>query len=311
MPENSETTRAALCSDLRSSLPGGLIIEDEDKIRFQVDFTGDHLGEALAILRPRNVDDVVAITKWCHSHQVSLVPQGGHTGLVAGATPSHCGDEVIISLERMNAVREIDAGNCVAVVEAGCILADFKDAVEKAGAYFPLSIGSQGSCQIGGAISTNAGGINVVRHGMARNLVMGLEVVLPDGRVFEDLGRLHKNNLGYDVKQMFIGAEGTLGTITTASLKLSPKPNQVETMFLALPSIAAVIGLFHRIREEAGDFVSAFELMLDTSIKLVTSKGEPGHNPLGKNYPAYAIVEMSVCGGPPLKPWLEGIWKHS
>lgn len=305
MPENNKTTRAALRSDLRASIPEGLIVEGEDINRFQIDFTGDHLGEALAILRPRNVNDVVAITKWCHSRRVSLVPQGGHTGLVAAATPSNLGDEVIVSLERMNSVSEIDTENCVAVVEAGCVLADFKDAVEKSDAYFPLSIGSQGSCQIGGAISTNAGGINVVRYGMARNLVMGLEVVLPDGRIFQDLRRLHKNNLGYDLKQMFIGAEGTLGIITAATLKLSPKPDQVETLFLALPTIAAVIGLFHRIRKEAGDFVSAFELMLDTSIDLVTSKGEPGHNPLDKIYPAYAIVEMSVCGGPPLKPWLE------
>lgn len=306
MQKSSETTRAALRSDLRSSLLGGLIVEDDDVNRFQIDFTGDHLGEALAILRPRNVDEVVAITKWCHSRAVSLVPQGGHTGLVAGATPSNCGDEVILSLERMNEIFEIDTENCVVVVEAGCILADVKDAVGVAGAYFPLSIGSQGSCQIGGAISTNAGGINVVRNGMARGLVLGLEVVLPDGRIFRDLSRLHKNNTGYDVKQMFIGAEGTLGTITAASLKLLPRPDQVETMLLALPSIAAVIGLFHRFRKEAGDLISAFELMLDTSIDLVTSKGERGHNPLGKTYPAYAIVEMSVCGGPPLKPWLEG-----
>lgn len=273
--------------------------------RYEVDFTGDHRGEALAVVRPRSTDEVVAVTKWCHEMGAKLVPQGGHTGLVAGGTPTAAGNEIILTLERMNNVREINTENGVAVVEAGCILANTKSAIEDAGSFLPISIGSEGSCQIGGIISTNAGGINVVRYGMARNHVLGLEVVLPDGQIFHDLSRLHKNNLGYDLKQMFIGAEGTLGTITAASLKLSAKPSQTETLMLALPSVAAVIELFHRFRQDAGDYISAFELMLNTSVELVCSPGEPGHNPFASFYPAYAIIEMSVCGGPPLRPWLE------
>lgn len=306
MPNTSAKKNSALRDNLRSAFErSGMIAEEGRNGRYEVDFTGDHRGQALAVMRPRSTEEVVEITKWCHKTGAKLVPQGGHTGLVAGGTPTSAGNEIILSLERMNSVREINAQNGVAVVDAGCILANAKRAVEDAGSFLPISIGSEGSCQIGGVISTNAGGINVVRYGMARNHVLGLEVVLPDGQIFHDLSRLHKNNLGYDLKQMFIGAEGTLGTITAASLKLSAKPSQTETLMLALPSAAAVIELFHRFRQDAGDFISAFELMLNSSVELVCSPGEPGHNPFSRFYPAYAIIEMSICGGPPLKPWLE------
>ncbi|MEP9386293.1 FAD-binding oxidoreductase [Mesorhizobium sp. KR9-304] len=273
--------------------------------KYDQDWTGDHVGRSLAVVRPRNVEEVAAVVRWCGANNVPAVPQGGNTGLVAAATPSGDGRELIISLELMNSIRSIDPADGVAVVEAGCVLADLKAAVEEKGAFFPLSIGSQGSCQIGGTISTNAGGINVVRYGMARSLVMGLEVVLPDGRIFRDLRGLHKNNTGYDLKQMFIGAEGTLGIVTAAAVKIQPKPSQCETMFLATASIEDTIRLFHRIRQDAGDLISAFELMLGTSIQRVCETEQGIRNPLPQLYPAYAIVEVSATGGPPLRAWLE------
>lgn len=306
MPETKQEKHSALRENLRSAFDKtGMIALEGHNDRYEVDFTGDHRGEALAIIKPRSTDEVVEVTKWCHKNGAKLVPQGGHTGLVAGGTPTPAGNEIILSLERMNNVQQIDVQNGVAVVDAGCVLSDVKRAVEDAGAFLPISIGSEGSCQIGGIISTNAGGINVVRYGMARTHILGLEVVLPDGQIFHDLRRLHKNNLGYDLKQIFIGAEGTLGTVTAASIKLSAKPNQTETIILALPSVAAVIELFHRFRQDAGDFITAFELMLKPSMELVCSKGEPGRNPFTQFYPAYAIIEISICGGAPLKPWLE------
>lgn len=288
-----------------TALGEDLIVPRDAAERYNRDWTGEHHGEALAIVRPRSVDDVVAIVRWCNANHVALVPQGGNTGLVAGATPSQEGCEVVLSLERMKAVREINILDGIATVEAGCILADFKSVVEQAGAFFPLTIGSQGSCQIGGTISTNAGGINVVRYGMMRALIMGLEVVLPDGQIFRDLRGLYKNNAGYDLKQLFIGAEGTLGVVTAAALKLLPRPQQIETMMFATASVADTVTLFRRMRRDAGDLISAFELMMGLNIDEV-SKTLPGlQNPFSVMYPACAIVELSTSGGPPLRDWLE------
>ncbi len=303
--ESAASDRASLLASLAVAVGTKQIVSGDSLGRYNNDWTGDHRGLALAVVRARGIDDVAATIRWCAAHGIPLVPQGGHTGLVAGGTPTASGNEVVLSLELMNKVREIDPVNGVAIVEAGCVLADLKEAVDSAGAYFPLSIGSQGSCQIGGAISTNAGGINVVRYGMTRALVMGLEVVLPDGQVYRDLRGLHKNNTGYDLKQMFIGAEGTLGVVTAAAVKIVPKPTQVETLFLATSSTPAVIELFRRIRTDSGDLISGFELMGAPSIELVCATEPNIRNPLSAIYPAYAIVELSASGGPPIKPWLD------
>lgn len=297
--------RAGLLASLTDAVGREQVVPPDAMEKYNRDWTGDHSGLAFAVVRPRNVEQVAAVARWCNEHRMPLVPHGGNTGLVAGATPSHDGSEVIVSLERMKAIRRIDPLNGTAIVEAGCVLDDFKTAVDDAGAFFPLSIGSQGSCQIGGNISTNAGGINVVRYGMARALVMGLEVVLPDGRIFRDLRGLHKNNTGYDLKQLFIGAEGTLGIVTAAALKIQPRPTQVETMFVATSSVPDVVALFQRMRQDAGDLISAFELMLAASVERVCQTEQGAFNPLQSLYPAYAIVEMSACGGPPLREWLE------
>jgi len=297
--------RSALLHSLSAAVGIEQIVPNNAAARYNHDWTGDHSGAALAVVRPRDVEQVAAVVRWCAQHRIPLVPQGGNTGLVAAAVPSTDGGEVVVSLERMKAVREVNSLDGVAVAEAGCVLEEFKKAVDKAGAFFPLSIGSQGSCQLGGTISTNAGGINVVRYGMARSLVMGLEVVLPDGRIFRDLRGLHKNNTGYDLKQLFIGAEGTLGIVTAAAFKILPRPNQHETMFVATGSVPDTIALFRRMRQDAGDLISAFELMLSTSVSRVCETEHGVYDPLSTAYPAYAIVEMSGCGGPPLKPWLE------
>lgn len=287
-------------------LVGDVQLADPDAAaRYDNDITGDHHGRSAAVVRPRDVDEVAAILRWCGDAGVRVVPQGGNTGLVAGATPSQDGLEVVLSLERMNAVRSIDLLDGVAVVEAGCVLSRFKADVESAGGFFPLTIGSQGSCQIGGVISTNAGGVNVVRHGMTRALVLGLEAVLPDGRIYRDLRGLHKNNTGYDLRQLFVGAEGTLGVVTAAALRIQPMPTQSETMFLALRSVEEVIRVFGRMRREAGDLISAFELMLRVSVERVCATENGVRNPFADFHPAYALVEMSTAGGPPIRPWIE------
>ena len=280
-----------------------LLAPPDQFARYETDVTGDYQGQARAVARPRNVEDVTAVVRWCRENHVPIVPFGGNTGLVGGAVPSPQQREVIMSLERLNRIRDIDALNGVAIVEAGCILEDVKTAVAAEGLYFPLAIGSQGSCQIGGAIATNAGGLNVVRYGMMRGLVLGLEVVLPDGRIFRDLRGLHKNNTGYDLKQLFIGSEGTLGIITAAAIRLVPAPTQIETAFLATTSVADMIKLFQRVRKDGGETISAFELMTNAVVKRVCATEEKVRNPLGKDYPAYAIVEMSQCGGTSLTDW--------
>lgn len=295
---------ANLISSL-AALGDDLVAPEDAAERYNLDWTGEHRGKALAIVRPRNVDEVAAVVRWCNANRIALVPQGGNTGLVAGATPSPDGCEVVLSLERMKAIRDINILDGVAIVEAGCVLSEFKSTLEQAGAFFPLTIGSQGSCQIGGTISTNAGGINVVRYGMMRALVMGLEVVLPDGQIFRDLRGLYKNNTGYDLKQLFIGAEGTLGVVTAAALKLLPRPRHVETMIIATASVASAVALFHRMRQDAGELISAFELMMGDCIEEVC-KYIPGlSNPLSTTYPACVIVELSSSGGPSLRDWLE------
>jgi FAD/FMN-containing dehydrogenase len=190
--------------------------------RYSRDWSGDYAGKPA-------VDEAAASMRICRDAGLSIIPQGGHTGLVGGATPD-IDRQVVLSLERMNRIRDIDPVGMTMTVEAGCILQDIKNAAANVGCFFPLSLGAQGSCQIGGNISTNAGGLNVLRYGMMRSSILGLEAVLPDGRVFRDLRRLRKNNTGFDLKQLFVGTEGTLGIVTAATLKLHPSPRRIETV---------------------------------------------------------------------------------
>ncbi len=203
-------------------------------MRYSRDWSGDYTGCPLAVLRPGNTAEVAEAVRLCFAAGIPIVPQGGNTGLVRGGLPSADGSEVVISLERLNRVRAIDPVNFSMVVEAGCVLADLHAAAMAEDLHFPLSLGAQGSCQIGGNVATNAGGVNVLRYGMTRDLVLGLEVVLPGGQIWNGLRSLRKDNTGYDLKQLFIGGEGTLGIITAVAVKLFPRPTQVQTALIGL-----------------------------------------------------------------------------
>ncbi|MGB7398480.1 FAD-binding oxidoreductase [Castellaniella sp.] len=218
-------------------------------------------GAAAAVLLPRTVSDVSDMVRYCLAHGIGLVPQGGNTGLTSAATPDASGSQVILSLARLNKIREIDAVNYTMTVEAGCILAKAQGAAAAQQRLFPPSFGAEGSCQIGGILSTNAGGHNVLRYGNTRDLVLGLEVVLADGTVWNGLRKLRKDNTGYDLKQLFIGAEGTLGVITAAVFKLFPEVHCVQTLIAALPSLDVVPQLLSYARESSGDALSAFEII--------------------------------------------------
>ncbi|MBR0558265.1 FAD-binding oxidoreductase [Ciceribacter sp. L1K23] len=296
----SRTGNAADVEDkvahLVKALGSDLVLAGEDVLRYCRDWHGDVTTGAVAVLRPRSTEDVAAAVKACVDLGLSVVPQGGNTGLVLGATPDQPESQVVISLERMTRVRRIDPDDFSAVVEAGCILSEFKDAVAKEGMFFPLALGAQGSCRIGGNVSTNAGGINVLRYGMTRELVLGLEVVLPDGSIFNGLSTLRKDNRGIDLKQLFIGAEGTLGIITAVSVKLMPEPEQVATALLGLNSLNDAIALYRRARRDCCDLMSAFEFMPPLAFVLAREAMPDLMMPIDADYPAYVLMEMSGSG---------------
>ncbi len=254
---------------------------------------GSYHGAARAVLRPASTAEVAALVKICADARLPIFPQGGNTGLSGGAVPWEDGKGVVLSLGRMNRVRELDPIDYSITVEAGCILAEVQKAAEAADRLFPLSLGAEGSCQIGGNISTNAGGIAVLRYGNMRALVLGLEVVLPDGRVWNGLRALRKDNTGYDLKQLFIGGEGTLGIITAATLRLFPLPKGIETAFLGLTRVEDAMALFSRARQASGDQLTAFELMSRFGIDMALRHVPGVIDPLKEKFPWYVLVEMS------------------
>jgi FAD/FMN-containing dehydrogenase len=281
---------------LRSALgPGGTLAAPEDVERYLTDFRGLYRGRTLLVACPRDTAQVSAALAVCHDAGVGVVPHGGNTGYCGGATPSAQGDEVVLSLHRMNRVRAVDAANDSMVVEAGCVLADVQAAARAAERCFPLSLGSEGSCQIGGNLSTNAGGLAAVRYGVARDLVLGLEVVLADGRVLHGLSSLRKDNTGYDLRDLFIGAEGTLGVITAASLKLFPVPRTVETAFLAVPGMRAAVDVLRHLRDATGDCVTSFEYLPRIAVEFATRHVPGVSDPLDRAWPAYVLVEVSTA----------------
>lgn len=285
----------------------GLLVGSDVTERYSRDWTGDYHCTPAAVLRPSTVDEVAGALRICRDAGIPVIPQGGHTGLVGGGTPNAT-DQVVLSLERMKRVRTVDPLGMTVTVEAGCILQDIKDVAGEHGFLFPLALGAQGSCQIGGNIATNAGGLNVLRYGMMRRSVLGLEVVLPDGRILSDLRALHKNNTGLDLKQLFVGSEGTLGVITAATLRLYPQPRHVETVWLCSDSVDAVMELYALFQREAGDFLSAFELITAPCLELAFGLDEnAGISPDVVKYPAHALVEISSSGGPALTNWVEDL----
>jgi len=253
---------------------------------------GLYRGAALAVLRPASTDEVAKLVAICAAAHLPIYPQGGNTGLSGGAVAAKNG--ILVNLGRMNRIRALDALNFTITAEAGCILADLQRAAEAADRLFPLSLGAEGSCQIGGNLSTNAGGINVLRYGNARELALGLEVVLADGRVWNGLRGLRKNNTGYDLKQLFIGAEGTLGIITAATLKLFPRPREVETALVGLKRVEDVMELFARARAASGDQLTGFELIPRIGLDNILQYGEGFREPLAAKHPWYALLEIST-----------------
>lgn len=248
-------------------------------------------GTSPLLLKPATTEQVSAILAICNETHTPIVPQGGNTGLVGGQIPFH--GEVLLSLSRMNRIRHVDADGMSMIAEAGVVLADVQRAANDAGRLFPLSVAAEGSCTIGGNLSTNAGGVNVLRYGNARELTLGLEVVLADGRVLNLLRTLHKDNTGYDLKQLFIGAEGTLGVITAAALKLFPKPAERVTVFAAVDDPKAALALLSRLQGATGGLVSAFEIMPRTGLEFVLAHILQTNDPLSAPSPWYVLIEVT------------------
>ena len=287
--------QAEALQSIRSLLgPSGCIDAPEAMQRFLVDFRGLYHGATPFIACPADTAQVAAVLSLCHQARIGVVPQGGNTSYCGGATPSARGDQLVLSLHRLNRIRAVDAANFSLVAEAGCVLADVQAAAQEIDRLFPLSLGSEGSCQIGGNLSTNAGGLAAVRYGVARDLVLGLEVVLADGRVIDGLSSLRKDNTGYDLRDLFIGAEGTLGVITAASLKLWPQPRTVETAFAAVPGMRAAVELLARLRATTGDCVTTFEYLPRIAVDFTTRHIAGVTDPLRSTYPAYVLCEVAT-----------------
>jgi FAD/FMN-containing dehydrogenase len=253
-------------------------------------------GPAEFVVRPGETEEVARVVQACAREGVAIVPQGGNTGLCGGSVPTGTRREIVLSLSRMSRIRELDPLNDTITVEAGCVLAAVQQAAADAGRLFPLSLAAEGSCQIGGNLSTNAGGVNVLRYGSAREQVLGLEVVLPDGRVWNGLRGLRKDNTGYDLKQLFVGAEGTLGIITAAVLRLHPKPTASATAWIALESPQRAVELLALLREALGDRLSAFELISRRCLEAVLGHARNTQDPLRTPHPWYVLAELGDNG---------------
>jgi len=274
-----------------------VLTDERETTPFATDWRKRWFGKALAVVRPASTSEVAAVVKLCAETRTAVVPQGGNTGLCGGATPDASGRQIILNLSRLNRVRTIDTVNNTLTAEAGCVLASLQQAADDADRLFPLSLAAQGSCEIGGNLSTNAGGVQVLRYGNTRDLTLGLEVVLPSGEVWDGLRGLRKDNTGYDLKQLFIGAEGTLGVITAAVLKLFPKPRAQATAFVALASVPDALKLLTHMQSRAGDRLTAFELMSDFCLRLARKHFPRLPAPLAAAYPQYVLLELSDTQG--------------
>jgi FAD/FMN-containing dehydrogenase len=270
-----------------------VITDDHGREPFENDWRGQFHGRAAAVVKPGNTDEVSRVVKLLAREKTGIVPQGGNTSLCGGSVPDASGRQVIVNLSRMNRVRSVDAANNTMTVEAGCVLASLQQAADEADRLFPLSLGAEGSCEIGGNLSTNAGGTGVLRYGNTRELVLGLEVVLPDGRVWDGLRSLRKDNTGYDLKHLFVGAEGTLGIITAAVVKLFAKPRSQATALVALDSPATALKLLAALRAQVGERITGFELISRICIDLVLEHIPDMRDPLSTPSPWYVLVELS------------------
>ncbi len=277
---------------LRAIVDKGYVLTEPFEIApYSTDWRGRYSGQPLCVVKPANAAEVAAVVTACATASIAIVPQGGNTGLCGGATP--IGGEVLLSLTRLNQIRAIDTDNNTLTVEAGCTLAAVQTAAAEAGRLFPLSLAAEGTATIGGNLATNAGGVQVLRYGNTRELCLGLEVVLPDGRIWNGLRGLRKDNTGYDLKHLFIGAEGTLGIITAAVLKLFSRPHATATAWVAVPTPAAAVALFRRLRGVIGGRVTAFELIGRPALDLVLQHIPGSRDPLEASSPWQVLIELS------------------
>jgi D-lactate dehydrogenase (cytochrome) len=290
----SEQIRARLAELIG---PANVLIDPADTAAHATDWRKRWFGKALAVAKPATTEEVAAVVRLCAETRTPIVPQGGNTGLCGGATPDASGGQLVLSLARLNRIRALDLVNNTLTAEAGCVLATLQQAADGADRLFPLSLAAEGSCTIGGNLSTNAGGVQVLRYGNTRDLTLGLEVVLPSGEVWDGLRGLRKDNTGYDLKQLFIGAEGTLGVITAAVLKLFPKPRAQATAFLALASVPDALKLLTHVQSRAGDRLTAFELMSDFCLRLARKHYPQLPAPLAAAAPQYVLLELSDTQG--------------
>jgi FAD/FMN-containing dehydrogenase len=285
----------------------GILLDEVDMQGFVVEWRDKFIGKARAVVLPKSTDEVSAVVKACASTRTPLVPQGGNTSLVGGSIPFTKGDEIILSLRRMNSIRDVDRLNGTMTVDAGCVLANLQQAAEDAGCIFPLRIGSEGSCQIGGNISTNAGGVQVLHYGNTREQVLGLEVVLPDGQIWDGMTSLRKDNTGYDLKQLFIGAEGTLGIVTGAVVKMYPRPKYQQVALAAIPSVEAAVEFLNLARTMSGDQVTAIEIIPRIAIDMVCRHVPNFVDPMPDKYDWQILVELSSSSTKDLSGLMEAI----
>lgn len=289
----------ALLETLKSIVgPKGWTCDPTDMEPYLRDWRGSYRGRTPIVVRPAATDEVAEVVKACAAAGVAIVPQGGNTGLCGAATPDESGDQVLLSLGRMNRVREVDAENFSMEVEAGCVLSVAQDAARAAGRFLPLSLGAEGTCQIGGNLSTNAGGLNVGRYGTARSLVLGLEVVLADGTVVSSLRALRKDTAGYDLKQLFIGSEGTLGIITAAVLRLFPDPGETSTALVGLESASCAVALLANMKARLSDRIESFELLPARVFELVARHIPDATLPFRIEHPWYVLLESATQDRP-------------
>ena len=273
-----------------------VLTEASDTAPYCKDWRKQYAGPAECVVLPGSTAEVAAVVRACADAGVAIVPQGGNTGLCGGSVPTGARREIVLATGRMNRIRELDALNDTITVEAGCVLERIQRAALEAGRFFPLSLGAEGSCQIGGNLSTNAGGVNVLRYGNARAQVLGLEAVLPDGRVWDGLRALRKDNTGYDLKQLFLGAEGTLGVITAAVLRLYPRLAARATAWIGLASPRRAVELLGLLRGQLGDRVSAFELASRHCLEAGLAYSGEIADPLPAPHPWYVLAECSDSG---------------
>ena len=279
---------------------------NQDLSRYYKDWSGDYLGTGLVVIRPATVDDVCKAVRYCAHAGVPMIPQGGNSGLVSGAIDKS-GRCVILSLERLNKIRNIDPVNLTATVDAGCILQNLKVAVAEHNCYFPVSLGAEGSAHIGGIVATNAGGTNVVKYGMTRANIMGLEVVLSDGRLWSSLLGLRKDNRGPDLAQIFVGSEGVFGIVTGACLKLSPAPKTIETAYVGCESFKTAMQVLTQLRARCHEFLSGFEIISNRCLPFAKLAKADLRVPIDEAAPVHVLIELSSVGQLPLREILESL----